>query len=167
MPDADSLLVNDLYHPRLRCECCGYRTRFIPPDQYGQPLLIDAPTSCRLCDWENAPVDDNGRPDADAPSGEDRNGGHTLAEAKANFARYLSMYDPAQLEPWMLGPPTPEELALKQQLVDAYGAIDEQTQSLEAWQRVLSLETALYQLEQQLTDAAQSVDDLDSLDEMS
>lgn len=85
--------------------------------------LEDLLTVCPLCDWENTPLTEDGADDPDGPPSEEINDGISIGEARANFARYLSMYDPAKLEPWMLGPPTAEVLALKEALRDAYTAL--------------------------------------------
>lgn len=85
--------------------------------------LEDSRLVCPLCDWENTPLTADGAEDPTALPSQERNDGISIAEARINFARYLSMYDPAKLEPWMLGPPSAEVLALKHALRDAYTAL--------------------------------------------
>jgi len=60
---------------------------------------------------------------ATVDSGPERNSGISLAEARANFERYLSMYDPEKLEPWMLGPPSAELLMRKRAFRDSCAAL--------------------------------------------
>ena len=89
------------------CECCGYPTLGVPLGQY--ELEFDsAQRACPLCEWENPRLTAAGTAVPDGESAEERNDGRSLAEARASFARNLSMYDPAHLEPWMLGPPSAE-----------------------------------------------------------
>jgi hypothetical protein len=124
------------------------------------PGVPDGPCTerdCPLCEWENAAVDWHGEAVADSASdAAERNGGHTLAEAQANFRRFLSMYDPAQAEPWMPEPPTAEEVRWKEELVRLYKRIVDpyRVDGPSALDRILLLEGALAGAERQRIAAA-------------
>ena len=117
-----SLLRIGPFDARLRCECCDLPTIRVPFYNY-DIHLNDANVVCPLCEWENTPLTAEGTDDKEALDTGERNDGISLAEARGNFSRYLSMYDPKKLEPWMLGPPGAEVLARKRALRDAYTAL--------------------------------------------
>jgi hypothetical protein len=117
--DIASLLTIGPLDARLRCECCELPTLRVPLDKYGMHL-DDAQVVCPLCEWENSPLTDEGAENEEAESNAERNDGISLGQARSNFSRYLSMYDPQELEPWMLGPPSAEVLARKRALRTAY-----------------------------------------------
>lgn len=142
MPDVDP---DPFHHPRLPCVCCGYPTLPVWSDRLDPVDSPDVGASCVLCDWENVPLLEDGSPDPDAASDEERNDGFALAEAQANFARFTWMYDPARPEPWMAGPPPVEELALRRTLKSAYDALhglDEEA-TREQWESIEALEAEL------------------------
>ncbi len=128
---------------RLRCECCGYLTLTVPMAQYADDTLDAVDPACPFCDWENPPLNDDGTPKPNPPSPEERNDGHSLSEARANVGKFLWMYDPAHLEPWMTGPPSSEEMAIRRQLRDAYEAVERNADDDNAWSDVVAGELAL------------------------
>jgi hypothetical protein len=85
--------------------------------------LNDAELICPLCEWENTPLTADGAEDRSTARSEDINSGISIAMARTNFGRYLSMYDPAKPEPWMLGPPSRDVLRLKRTLHNAYKSL--------------------------------------------
>ena len=88
-----SLLRIGAFDARLRCECCDLPTIQVP--FYNYDIHLDhANVDCPLCEWENTPLTADGAEDKEAIDTEDRNDGISLAEARGNFSRYLSMYDP-------------------------------------------------------------------------
>jgi hypothetical protein len=117
-----SLLTLGPIDARLRCECCDLPTIRVPYYNY-DIHLNDTNVVCPLCEWENIPLTAEGVEDKGAIGTGERNDGISLAEARGNFSRYLSMYDPKKLQPWMLGPPSAEVLARKRALRDAYTAL--------------------------------------------
>ena len=138
------LLTVEPYDSRMFCECCGYPTLLVPLGQY--ELEFDsARSACLLCEWESPRLTEAGVPIPDGPNAEERNDGHSLAEARANFARHLSMYDPAKLEPWMLGPPSAGVIQCKRALRDAYDALLAAPDSSrgDSWTTVRACEDAL------------------------
>jgi hypothetical protein len=147
----------DPAHLRVLCECCRYPTLIPPLTKSVTPYYPGMPRDCPLCEWENGELDLHGEPVATDPdNGAERNGGHSLAEAQVNFAKFLSMYDPAQPEPWMPEPPTREELRWKESLVRQYKSIldpffmDRAT----ALGEILTLESALSQAARGRAEAA-------------
>ncbi|MGX1199098.1 CPCC family cysteine-rich protein [Parvibaculum sp. MBR-TMA-1.3b-4.2] len=99
-----------------RCPCCGYPTL---EERGGYDI-------CGLCNWEDDGQDD---PHADEVWG-GPNGGYSLTEARANFRRYLIMYDPSKPSKRVGGNNnTPAEHELKQAIVQAFDAMaDEKDQ---------------------------------------
>lgn len=107
-----------VYHTsdeREPCSCCG------------NPTLEPDDDTCRLCDW---PVSED--PTEDAPS-------LSLATARKNFRRYLTVYSPDDAPDWVAF--TEEEQALKRRLVTAYGRVRSGRNG--AWFKARSLEAAL------------------------
>lgn len=138
------LLTVEPHDSRMFCECCGYPTLRVPLVQ--DELEFDfAQRVCPLCEWESPRLTEAGVPVPDSPSAEERNDGRSLAEARASFARHLSMYDPAKLEPWMLGPPSPEVIQKKGALREAYDALLAAPDSSlwDSWSTVRACEDAL------------------------
>jgi hypothetical protein len=125
----------------------------------------DIGTDCPLCEWENAPVDRHGESvDTDPAHAADRNGGHTLAGAQANFQKFLSMYDPSNPEPWMPAPPTHEEVRWKEELVRLYKQILDpfNVSGTGLLGQIESLESELATAAQERADAAEvPIDDSD------
>jgi hypothetical protein len=142
MPDVDP---DPFHHPRIPCVCCGYPTLPVWADRLDPVDSPEVGASCVLCDWENVPLLDDGTPDPEAASDEERNDGYTLAQAQANFARFTWMYDPARPEPWMAGSPPEEELALRRELKAAYDALHglDEEQTEEHWKAIEAHEVAL------------------------
>jgi hypothetical protein len=118
-----SLLTIGPFDARIRCECCDLPTLRVPVDKSGGLHFDAGQVVCLLCEWENPTLTADGAGDKEALSTGEVNDGISLAEARDNFSRYLSMYDPQKLEPWMLGPPGEEVLARKRELRDAYTAL--------------------------------------------
>ena len=147
------------FHPRARCECCGYRTRPISQFTDGTVAIADTSSSCGLCDWENASLDENGNSIPGPESDEERNDGYSITEAQANFAKHLSMYDPARPAPWMLGPASAEEIDLKRELKAAHEGVERDPDNLLTWDRVVALETALDELIRSRIEALQDGSD--------
>jgi hypothetical protein len=148
----------DPRHPRLLCECCELPTRAVATIPPAIPDYKSTSTSCPLCEWENAPVDRHGETVSDSSAAAaERNGGHTLAEAQSNFRRFLSMYDPSHLEPWMPEPPTAEEQKWKEELVRLYKRILDPyaVDGRESLTQILQLESALAEAEQSRVDDAE------------
>jgi hypothetical protein len=108
------------YESRLFCECCGFPTLDVSLQDGIGPSFESAGRACGLCDWENPPLTADGAPAEDHVATMERNSGISLGRARANFARYLSMYDPSRLEPWMIGPPSQALLDCKAALRNAY-----------------------------------------------
>jgi hypothetical protein len=85
----------DPHDSRVFCECCGYPTLRVPLGDI--ELEFDfAQRACPLCEWESPRLTEAGAPVPNGPSAEERNDGHSLAEARASLANHLSMYDPAK-----------------------------------------------------------------------
>jgi len=135
----------DPFNPRLTCECCGYPTLVAALDQHDGFEPADTLWGCPLCDWENAPLQSDGTPDPHAPSGEDRNGGFTLEQARENVQVHSWMYDPQQPEPWMAGPPTEDELALRRELRATFEALRQtpEREQYALWRQVEEYERSL------------------------
>jgi len=89
----------------VACPCCGF------------PTLSEAAADdiCELCNWED---DGQGNADADAVLG-GPNGNYSLAEARANFRRFLVMYRPDH-DTRATGPDTITELQIKRELIAAF-----------------------------------------------
>ena len=119
---APSLFTDGVFQARVRCECCNLPTLHVPVDRYGAQHFEWAERVCPLCEWESVALTAQGQA-ATIDSGAERNGGISLAEARANFERYLSMYDPDKLEPWMLGPPSAALLLRKRAFRDSCAAL--------------------------------------------
>jgi len=138
------LLTVDPHDSRVFCECCGYPTLRVPLVEIELEFDI-AQRACPLCEWESPRLTEAGLPVPEGTSAEERNDGHSLAEARANFARHLSMYDPAKLEPWMLGPPSAKVTQRKRALRDAYDALlaTPASSRWDSWTAVRACEDAL------------------------
>jgi uncharacterized protein YjiS (DUF1127 family) len=138
----------DPFNPRLPCECCGYLTIMAAVDRYDSFEPSETLWACPLCDWENAPLRADGSLDADAPSAEERNGGSTLEQARANFRTHAWMYDPERPEPWMVAPPAPTELELRRALREAYEALrtTAEPDQYDLWRQIAGYERALRDL---------------------
>jgi hypothetical protein len=147
----------DPFNPRLPCECCSYPTIVAALDRADVFEPSETLWGCRLCDWENTPLQPDGSPDPDAPSAEERNGGFTLEQARANFRIHAWMYDPARPEPWMAGPPTPDEMALRRALRDAYEALrtTPEREQHELWRQIGEYESSLHDLNIRRAQAAE------------
>jgi hypothetical protein len=148
LPDRSSrFALAPLGTVRMTCECCGFPTLPLAPDALlGEVDWASTVLACPLCSWESGPASEDGTPDPEGGSGEDRNEGFTLAAARANFERHGWMYDPAEPPAWMGGPPTAEETGVRRALREAYealaGASDPQARGA-AWERVLDVESQL------------------------
>jgi hypothetical protein len=94
---------------RVRCACCGYPTL----EKRGEFEI------CKLCWWE-----DDGQTDPEAE--EIRGGpnhGHSLAQARRNFRRYLVMYEPEH-DRRICGGDSETERAAKQTLIEAFQQLE-------------------------------------------
>jgi hypothetical protein len=116
---------------RYKCPCCGYPTL---DERRGYEV-------CYLCDWEDDGQDD--------PYAEEVWGGpnhlYSLAEARSNFKRYLTMYDPAK-ETRRRVLPGPAERNAKLALMKAFEALDKHEPGMAdevASQEVYACEKAL------------------------
>jgi hypothetical protein len=89
------------------CPCCRYPTL----SERGQYFI------CELCNWEDDGQDD---PHADEAWG-GPNGAYSLSEARANFQRYLIMYDPAEQQ--RRGVDSALERQAKQAIMTAFDAM--------------------------------------------
>ena len=78
------------------------------------------PTSCDLCEWDSRPLDVNGDISPSSASDEDRNDGLSLEAARANFARFSSIYDPDNPPDWKLSPPNDDIVGLRATLRSAF-----------------------------------------------
>jgi len=140
---APVVYTDGLYEARIRCECCNLPTLRVPVDQHLGQHFEQAERVCGLCEWESVALTAQGAA-ATVDSGAERNDGISLAEARANFERYLSMYDPEKLEPWMLGPPSAELLMRKRAFRDSCTALlSEFGRQRSAFGRVQACESAL------------------------
>ena len=102
---------NEARRPELRCTCpcCGYPTL---SERYGYEI-------CGLCDWEDDGQDD---PYADEAWG-GPNGRYSLTEARENFARHLSMYDPEELRGNEFAKDNLTETRAKRTAMEAFDAV--------------------------------------------
>ena len=93
------------YHVRYACPCCGYPT-------LGDRGIYEI---CYLCSWEDDGQDDD---DADVIRG-GPNHIFSLDRARANFVTYGVMFEPEN-DRRIGGGDTPEETALKKQVIAAF-----------------------------------------------
>jgi uncharacterized protein YcaQ len=77
--------------------------------------------TCDLCEWENRPLDAQG--DLVGAPREEANDGLTLEQARANYARFGSIYDPDVLPEWKLAAPSPAVQEARRTLREAYEAL--------------------------------------------
>ena len=138
--------LNVLDH-RRRCECCHYPTLVVSSEY---PTMGDwqyAIRSCPLCDWESRALTDRGEPDPNAESDEQRNDGLSVLQARINFERFLSIYDPDEPPPWRGLPPSARVLGLRRSLSEAYQTLlaTEQPSPFPLWEQVRAYEAALRQ----------------------
>src|SRR5438477_7521638 len=95
---------------RYACPCCGYPTL---SERGGYDI-------CKLCDWEDDGQDD---PHAEEVWG-GPNGRYSLAQARANFRRYLIMYDPTKPSTRIGGASnTAAEQEAKKNMIEAFDAM--------------------------------------------
>lgn len=102
---------------RRLCRCCGYPT--IDP--------LDETWSCGLCDWSED--------DADLPA---------LPDARANFGRTYSAYDPARPPAWRPDGLSPDELHGRRAQVqeyDRYRRGPHRFDDARMWDRIFQLES--------------------------
>ena len=85
--------------PREVCPCCDY----VSLAERGAYLI------CPLCDWED-----------DGQGGRLVGSGYSLAEARENFARHLSMYREGDADHL---PQNPALVELKRQLIEVYESL--------------------------------------------
>jgi hypothetical protein len=139
------LLEAGVFEQRRRCECCGLPTLAIYNE--GEPdFAWDlTPTSCDLCEWDSHPLDVNGNISPSSASDEERNDGLSLETARANFARFSSIYDPDDLPGWKLSPPTDNIVSLRSKLRSAYTGLlaHGSDPGFEQWGQVHECERAL------------------------
>jgi hypothetical protein len=132
---------------RRRCECCGFPTLGAPDEYEPDPQWDATLPACNLCEWESRPLDWSGDVRSDSTSDQDRNDGLTVDTARNNFARFLSIYDPENLPPWKIGPPSSDIVDRRQELSAAYNRLPNiiGSDGYEAWKRVRACEAALWQ----------------------
>jgi hypothetical protein len=139
------LLEVGVFERRRRCACCGFPTLAIYNE--GDPgFRWDlTPTSCDLCEWDSRPLDVNGDISPSSASDEDRNDGLSLENARANFARFSSIYDPSDLPDWKISPPGDAIVSLRTELRSAYTDVvaHGSDPGFERWGRVHDCERAL------------------------
>jgi hypothetical protein len=152
----------DPFNPRLPCECCGHPTIVAAVDRYDSFEPSETLWGCTLCDWENAPLRADGSRDPGAPSAEERNGGFTLEQARANFRAHAWMYDPERREPWMTAAPSSQELELRRALREAYATLrtTAERDQYELWRQITEYEHELRALGIRRAQAAEN--ELDS-----
>ena len=107
---------------RRCCECCGFPTLGVPDEHEPDPEWELTRTSCELCEWDNRPLDRTGDVRTDLPPDEERNDGLSLATARAHYAQFLSIYDPADPPTWRVTPPRAEVTEARAVLRTAYEA---------------------------------------------
>lgn len=108
--------MGDLINKRFNCPCCGY-------------LTLDEKASyevCILCDWEDDGQDDF---DADRIKG-GANSDYSPTEARDNFKKYLTMYEPNR-DMRITGSDTAEEVEIKKQLMKGYDEIFKEKDSFQ------------------------------------
>lgn len=118
---------------RYGCPCCGYPTL----TERGNYEI------CSLCHWED---DGQDNPRADERWG-GPNGNYSLTEARLNFSRYLTMYDPDRPYPRIGGADSAVETQAKRIMMAAFDAMPAATDQamLDAlWQRVYESDEILY-----------------------
>ena len=139
------LLEVGVFERRRRCECCGFPTLAIYKEDDPGFRWDLTPTSCDLCEWDSRPLDVNGDISPSSASDEDRNDGLSLETARANFARFSSIYDPNDLPDWKLSPPDDGIVSLRTELRSAYTDVlaHGSDPGFERWGRVHDCERAL------------------------
>jgi hypothetical protein len=104
------------------CPCCGY------------PTLWEKSTQCPLCGWT-----DDGQDDHDLHEKKGRNRDYTLAEARDNFTKTLSMFREKDENPDALPSRSPEVYKIKYDLVSLFHqlivAVDEENIAF-LWQAI-------------------------------
>lgn len=120
-------------HWRRYCECCGFPSLGVPEvdarpfdgephtELIGVPGWESGSRHCDLCEWESRQLDDKGDPVSILL--EEPNDGMTLEQARANFARFGSMYDPSNLPEWKVSAPSAEVQDARRVLREAYEAV--------------------------------------------
>jgi uncharacterized protein (DUF433 family) len=98
------------------CPCCGYPT-------LGERRVYEI---CSLCHWEDDGQDD---PHADEMWG-GPNGEYSLTEARVNFKRYLTKYDPTR-ESGRHAKPSPAEAEAKRKWMEVFDVL--KAQGNETW----------------------------------
>ncbi len=139
------LLDVGVFERRRSCECCGFPTLAIYNEGdpgFGWDLT---PTSCDLCEWDSRPLDVNGDISPSSASDEDRNDGLSVETARANFARFSSIYDPADPPDWKVSPPADGIVGLRADLRSAYTDVvaHGSDPGFERWGRVHECERSL------------------------
>jgi len=131
---------------RRLCDCCQLPTLAAPDEYDSDPQWELIPAACDLCEWESRPFDAKGALRSDS-SDEERNDGLTVEEARVNFARFLSIYDPDNPPAWRLTPPSAEVLERRRALRAAYIAVlvHDAPDSTERGEHVQACENALRQ----------------------
>lgn len=162
-------------HLRRYCECCGFPSLSVPdvdaqpyngdprPDLSGVPGWETSNRHCELCEWESQQLDAQGDPVSVLL--EEPNDGITLEQARANFARFGSIYDPSNLPDWKVSVPSPDVQEARRALREAYEVLmaTEPDARKEPWNGVTDAERYLHAaLEaQQAADEEQVADEWD------
>jgi len=154
---------------RRYCECCGYPSLGIFDMEDGSTDWTSTGCACDLCEWESQPLDARGDP-LNTPE-EERNDGLTLEQARANLARFESIYDPSDLPEWKLSAPSPEVEDARRTLREAYEALAAAASGAqwEPWDAVLEAERSLSDAlaTQQAADEEQVAGEWDDSEEQS
>jgi hypothetical protein len=94
---AQPLAVADTESERDRCPCCRH------------PTIEEGDDTCLLCDW---PIDVGSDTEHPVP----------LREARENFGRFTTIYNPKNAPDWLTL--SADEVAVKSRLIAAYKRID-------------------------------------------
>jgi hypothetical protein len=139
------LLELDPFDRRRYCECCGCPTLGIPEDSSAAPDWTFGARACDLCEWESAVLDEAGNVSQHAETAETRNDGLSLAIARANFDRFLSIYDPDDPPVWQVSAPDMDVLECRAALRRAYSMLptDMRADSYKHWLGIRALEHQL------------------------
>ena len=111
---AHPVAVLDTESERDRCPCCRH------------PTIEEGDDTCLLCDW---PIDVGSDTEHPVP----------LSEARENFGRFTSIYNPKDAPEWLKL--SADEVAVKRRLIAAYKRIGRGKRS--AWFKARSLEEDL------------------------
>lgn len=127
-----------IQNARMRCDCCNQPTLRLGAKE--EEVITPA---CLLCEWEMAPNVGGGE--------EGGRLGYSLEEARSNFARHYRCYRPDDTKAWRGSGVSQEEIALKEELIEVYGALSEADDPVEyerLWKQVAAEEARLMKMRQ-------------------